>query len=159
MKRTIALILTFLLLTLSLSACGEDPPVTNPSGPGRMVRRIEVAIHPQDPAFDRTYVTQENMNELLSLLRSLHTDVEPEQEPDPNDGQNLYTATITFANGQQSVYYLLGRTSLRLGDEPWCVIAPEQAVRFTDFIRAHPSDDGSAPTETAAPTQTTAPAQ
>ena len=160
MKRRMTALFLSLLLALGLCACGEDVPVENPNGPGRMVRRIEVAIHPRDERFDRTYVTQENMNELLNLLRSIHTDAEPEQEPDLAGGQSYYTATVTFANGQQSVYWLLGHTYLRLGDEPWCVITTEQASRFTDFIRTRPSDDGSAPTEpTTAPTETAAPTQ
>lgn len=149
MKRTfIPLMLALILL---LTACGGQTPPASSSAPGRMVRKIEVAIHPEDPDFARTYVTQENMNELLSLLRSLENSNEPEQEPVTDDGQNLYTATVTFANGQQSVYYLLGRTYLRLGDNPWCTITLEQSMRFTDFIHTHPSDDGSA--ETTQPTE------
>ena len=150
----------FLALMLLLSGCGHDTPHAEGTGPGRMVRRIEVAIHPEDPNFSRTYGTQENMNELLNLLRSIHTDAEPEQEPDLAGGQSYYTATVTFANGQQSVYWLLGHTYLRRGDEPWCVITSEQASCFTDFIRTRPSDDGSAPTQpTTAPTETAAPTQ
>ena len=154
--KKIALLLTLLLL---LSGCGNDTPHTDGTGPGRMVRRIEVAIHPEDPDFARTYVTQENMNELLSILRSMQTDVEPEREPDVSDGQNLYTATVTFANGQQSVYYLLGHTYLRLGEEDWCVIDTELSRQFGEFIRSHPSDDGSVPIETATPTETTVPTE
>lgn len=154
--KKIALLLTLLLL---LSGCGNGTPHTDGTGPGRMVRRIEVAIHPEDPDFARTYVTQENMNELLALLRSMQTDVEPEREPDVSDGQNLYTATVTFANGQQSVYYLLGHTYLRLGEEDWCVIDTELSRQFSEFIRSHPSDDGSVPIKTAAPTETTVPTE
>ena len=115
-----------------------------------MVRRIEVAIHPDDPDFARTYVTQENMNELLALLRSMQTDVEPEREPDVDGGQNLYTATVTFANGQQSVYCLLGHTYLRLGDEDWCIIDTNLARHFSQFILDHPSDDTPAESTTPA---------
>ena len=166
MKRRMTALFLSLLLALGLCACGEDVPVENPNGPGRMVRRIEVAIHPRDERFDRTYVTQENMNELLNLLRSIHTDAEPEQEPDLDGGQSYYTATVTFANGQQSVYYLLGHTYLRLGEEDWCVIDTDRSLKFSEFIRTHPTDDGSvtvettaAPTESTAPTETTAPTQ
>ena len=150
-----------LVLVLLLTACGQNTPnIESATGPGRMVRRIEVSIHPADPTYTRTYVSQENMNELLSILRSMQTDEEPQEEPDVDGGQNLYTATVTFANGQQSVYCLLGHTYLRLGDEPWCVITTEQASHFTDFIRTRPSDDGSAPTQpTTAPTETAAPTQ
>ena len=155
MKRK--MILLILSLALLLTACGGETPPVNGSAPGRMVRKIEVSIHPEDPAFARTYVTQENMNELLGLLRSLENSDEPDREPVTDDGQNLYTATVTFANGQQSVYYLLGHTYLRLGDKPWCTITLEQSKRFTDFIRTHPSDDGSA--ETTIPPETTQPAE
>lgn len=143
-RKLTAITLTILLL-LSLCGCGNETPPHSDSAPGRMVRRIEIAIHPADPAFDRTYVTQENMNELLTLLRSMETETYPEQEPDPAGGQSLFTATVTFANGAQSIYRLLGHTYLQLGDDPWCVISTEQAMRFSSFIREHPSDD--TPTE------------
>ena len=95
LRKRISLILVLMLL---LTGCGPSAPtIENASGPGRMVRRIEVSIHPEDPAYARTYVTQENMNELLSLLRSMQSDEEPQEEPDPNGGQSLYTATVTFA--------------------------------------------------------------
>ena len=160
MYRKITAVALTILLLLSLCACGRETPPRNDSAPGRMVRRIEVAIHPQDPRFDRTYVTQENMNELLGLLRSMETEVFPETEPDPEGGQSLYTATVTFANGEQSVYQLLGHTYLQLGDNPWCVISTELSMKFSKFILEHPSDDGSSPIETtAAPTETTAPTE
>ena len=83
MKKSLFLICLSLLLALGLSACGEEGrPDETADGPGRMVRSIEVAIHPADSAFDRTYVTQENMNALLALLRSMQTDREPEKAPD-----------------------------------------------------------------------------
>ena len=151
MKKSLFLICLSLLLALGLSACGEEaPPAETADGPGRMVRSIEVAIHPADSAFDRTYVTQENMNEMLTLLRSMETTDYPDTEPDINGGQSYYTATITFANGQQSVYYLLGHTYLRLGQEDWCVVNSEQAKAFNTFLRDHPSDES--PTEPTAET-------
>ena len=137
-RKRIVLILALLLL---LSGCGRDTPHTDGTGPGRMVRRIEVAIHP------------ENMNELLTLLRSMENDERPETEPDIDGGQSLYTATVTFSNGQQNIYYLLGHTYLRLGDNDWCVIDTDLSRKFTDFIGTHPSDDTPSPTETTAPTE------
>ena len=159
LKKITAMLLTALAL-LSLCGCGRETQPKQSSAPGRMVQRIEVAIHPEDPRFDRVYVTQENMNALLTLLRNLETREYPETDPDPNGGQTLYTATITFANGDKSVYRLLGHTYLQLGDNPWCIIGTERAMQFSQFIREHPSDDGSAPVETTAPpTETTAPAE
>ena len=157
-RRYVSLILVLVLL---LTGCGRDiPGIESSSGPGRMVRRIEVAIHPEDPDYDRTYVTQENMNALLALLRSMVTLEEPEEEPDLEGGQSYYTATVTFANGQQSRYWMLGHTYLRLGQEDWCVIDTALSLKFSEFIRSHPSDDGSVPIETtAAPTETTVPAE
>ena len=149
-----------LALMLVLSGCGGDTPHTEGTGPGRMVRRIEVAIHPADPDFSRIYVTQENMNELLALLRSMNSEEKPEQTPDLDGGQSYYTATVTFANGDQSVYRLLGHTYLQLGDNPWCIVGTERSMEFSKFILEHPSDDGSAPIETTAPPmQTTAPTE
>ena len=160
MYRKITAIALTLLLLLSLCACGEEKPPKQSSAPGRMVQRIEVAIHPADPRFDRTYVTQENMNALLALLRNMETRDYPETEPDPNGGQTLYTATVIFTNGEQSVYRLLGHTYLQLGDDPWCIIGTERSMEFSKFLMEHPSDDGSVPTETTVPpTETTAPAE
>lgn len=151
-RRYVSLILVLVLL---LTGCGRDiPGIESSSGPGRMVRRIEVAIHPEDPDYDRTYVTQENMNALLALLRSMVTLEEPEEEPDLEGGQSYYTATVTFANGQQSRYWMLGHTYLRLGDEDWCVIDTVKARSFIQFLLEHPSDDVPA-TETTAPPETT----
>ena len=153
LRKFTAILLTVLLL-LSLCACGEEKPPKQSTAPGRMVQRIEVAIHPEDPRFDRTYVTQENMNALLALLRNMQTQEYPEADPDPEGGQVLYTATVHFANGEQSVYRLLGHTYLQLGDNPWCIVGTERSMEFCEFILAHPSDNGSAPTEpTTAPTE------
>ena len=140
LKKITAMLLTVLLL-LSLCACGKDNPPKQSSAPGRMVQRIEVAIHPADPDFDRTYVTQENMNALLTLLRNMETQDYPETDPDPAGGQTLYTATVIFANGEQSVYRLLGHTYLQLGDDPWCIVGTAHSMEFTRFLLEHPSDD------------------
>ena len=157
LRRITAIVLTAFVL-LTLCACARETPPQNDFAPGRMVRRIEIAIHPADPKFDRTYVTQENMNALLSLLRGMETEDYPQTDPDPEGGQTLYTATVTFSNGDQSVYRLLGHTYLQLGDDPWCVISTEQSMKFTQFLHDHPSDDtaaesAAAPTATAAPTE------
>ena len=141
MYRKITAIALTLLLLLSLCACGEEKPPKQSTAPGRMVQRIEVAIHPADSRFDRTYVTQENMNALLNLLRNMETQDYPEIEPDPDGGQTLYTATVIFANGEQSVYRLLGHTYLQLGDDPWCIVGTERSMAFSRFILEHPSDD------------------
>ena len=157
MKKILCILLS-VILCLSLAACGDEEPVSS-GGPGRMVRSIQVSIHPADERFDRTYVTQENMNALLTLLRAMETDTPPESDPDL-EGQTYYTATVTFANGQQSVYYLVSYTYMRLGGDPWCLVDPDLAMKFNQFLKEHPSDDGSVPTEsTAAPTETTSPAE
>ena len=157
MKRKRILLLLILTLLLGLTACGGDEPVATGTGPGRMVRRIEVCIHPEDDSFSRVYVTQENMNDLLALLRSMSTRNYPETEPDISSGQTYYTATVTYANGEQSVYYLLSHTYLRLGNDPWCLIDSDQSFQFTEFLRTRPSDDGSMPIETTVPPETTTP--
>ena len=137
-KRMIALML---VLSVLLCGCGGDTPKASSGAPGRMVQSIRVAIHPDDPDFARVYETQENMNDLLALLRSMETDDVPAEEPDIEGGQSLFTVTVTFANGQQSVYYLLGHTYLRNSDGDWCIIAREQSMAFNQFLRERPSDD------------------
>lgn len=164
MLRKITVLLLAAAMMLSLCACGgETPPAQSPvqsSAPGRMVQRIDVAIHPADPDYERTYVTLENMNALLGLLREMETQDYPETTPDPAGGQTLYTATVTYSNGEQSVYRLLGHMYLQLGDDPWCIVGTERSMEFIHFLLEHPSDDGSAPIETTAPpAETTAPTE
>ena len=151
-RKNIALLLILTLL-LGLTACGgDDEPEITGTGPGRMIRRIEIAIHPEDAAYARTYVTQENMNQVLSMLRAMQTDSRPETEPDINGGQTLYTVTATFANGEQSVYHLLGHTFLRLGDDDWCVIDPERSEEFVRYLLANPTDE-TAPSDPSSPSE------
>ena len=137
-KRMIALML---VLSVLLCGCGGNTPKESSGAPGRMVKTIEVAIHPDDPDFARVYETQENMNDLLALLRGMETDDVPAEEPDIEGGQSLFTVTVTFANGQQSVYYLLGHTYLRNSDGDWCIIDNSQSMAFNRFLRERPSDD------------------
>ena len=153
-KRILALVM---LLSILLCGCGDDTPKADSGAPGRMVRRIEVAIQPENPEYDRVYQTQENMNDLLAHLRSMENDNIPAQEPDVENGQILYTVTATFANGEQSVYYILGHTYLRNSDGDWCIIDLEQSMAFNQFLRERPSDDVPAPTETIA--ETTSPTE
>lgn len=151
-RKKIALLLILTLL-LGLTACGgDDEPEITGTGPGRMIRRIEVAIHPEDAAYARTYVTQENMNQVLSMLRAMQTDSRPETEPDIDGGQTLYTVTATFANGEQSVYHLLGHTFLRLGSDDWCVIDPERSEEFVRYLLANPTDE-TAPSDPSSPSE------
>lgn len=157
-KKSIALLLILTLL-LGLTACGgDDEPETIGTGPGRMIRRIEIAIQPEDADYARTYVTQENMNQVLTMLRGMQTDSRPEKDPDINGGQSLYTVTATFANGEQNVYYLLGHTYLRLGDDDWCLIDPERSEEFVRFLLAHPTDDTPA-NETTTPSDPSSPSE
>lgn len=154
-KRILALVM---ILSILLCGCGDETPKSDSGAPGRMVRRIEVAIRPENPEYVRVYQTQENMNDLLALLRSMENDNIPAQEPDVENGQSLYTVTVTFANGEQSVYYVLGHTYLRNSDGDWCIIDRDQSMAFNQFLRERPSDD--VPTETAtAPVETTAPTE
>ena len=151
-KRIFALVM---LLSILLCGCGDDTPKSDSGAPGRMVRRIEVAIQPENPEYDRVYQTQENMNDLLTLLRSMESENVPNQEPDLHDGQSLYTITATFANDQQSVYYVLGHTYLRNSNGDWCIIDRDQSMAFNQFLRERPSDDGPTGTiaETTVPTE------
>ena len=153
-KRILALVM---VLSILLCGCGDDTPKSDSGTPGRMVRSIEVAIQPENPEYSRVYQTQENMNDLLALLRSMENDNVPAQEPDLHSGQSLYTITATFANGQQSVYYVLGHTYLRNTDGNWCIIDRDQSMAFNQFLQDRPSDNVPTPTETIA--ETTAPTE
>ena len=152
-KRILALVM---ILSILLCGCGDDTPKSDSGAPGRMVRRIEV--RPENPEYERVYQTQENMNDLLALLRSMENDNIPAQEPDVENGQSLYIVTAIFANGEQSVYYVLGHTYLRNTDGDWCIIDLDQSMAFNQFLRERPSDDVPIETTTA-PAETTAPTE
>ena len=137
MLRKITAILLAAAVMLGLCACGRETPPAQSAAPGRMVQRIDVAIHPSDPDYERTYVTLENMNALLGLLRDIQTQDYPETTPDPEGGQTLYTATVTYANGEKSVYRLLGHMYLQLGDDPWCIVGTERSMEFIHFLLEH----------------------
>lgn len=128
--------------------------------PHLMVRSAQVVMHPRDPEFERCYQTQENLNELLNLLREIDSGDEPEEEPELGDGQTYYTVTVTYASGETREYHLLGYRFLKVGNEPWIMIKHEDAMRFNQFIRDHPSDDGSyVPPTTQPPAETTLPTE
>jgi len=161
---TAALVLTAFLL----GGCGLTdllPDVTTGRElPHLMVRSAEVSIHPRDPEFERCYVTQENLTALLNLIREIKTSDLTDEEPKLSDGLTYYTVTATYASGDTRAYHLMGYRYLKVGDEPWCEISHEDAMRFTQFIRDHQSDDGSwvppttePPEETTLPTETTVP--
>ena len=161
--------LTALMIALSLlGGCGFSdllPDVTTGRElPHLMVRSVDVTMSPRDPEFERHYQTQENLTALLNLLREITTNDIPEEEPRLGDGQTYYTVTATYASGKTREYHILGYRFLKMGDEPWCEISHDNAMRFTQYIREHQSDDGSyippttePPAETTVPTEPTAP--
>lgn len=168
MKKRMLQILALLIAVSTLSGCGLSnllPDVTTGRElPHLMVRTIDVSMSPRDPEFERHYQTQENLTALLNLLREIATSDLPEEEPKLGDGQTYYTVTVTYASGETRDYYIMGYRFLKVGDEPWCEISHDNAMRFTQFIRDHQSDDGSwappttePPEETTLPTESTAP--
>lgn len=168
MKKRIVQITALMIAVFMLGGCGLSsflPDVTvGREQPHLMVRTVDVAMSPRDPDFERHYQTQENLTALLNLLREISTKEIPEEEPKLGDGQTYYTVTATYASGETRDYHILGYRFLKVGDEPWCEITHDNAMRFTQFIREHQSDDGSyippttePPAETTVPTETTAP--
>ena len=163
MKRRMLQLTALLLTILMLSGCGIGgllPNVTKGQElPHLMVSNIHVSMNPYDPDFERHYVTQENLTALLNLLRTMPTSDLTEEEPHLSDSQTYYTVTASYACGETRVYYLLGYRFLKVGDEPWCEIQYEDAMKFSQFIRDRYSDDGSytpPPTESVPETSLTA---
>lgn len=144
------IILGFLALSLALlTACGSTEPEesTAPNEiPGRMVQRIDIAIHPADDALARTYTDITQMSAILNMLRDMDTNNVPEEEPDLHGGQSYYTVTATYANGNSRIYYLLGHQFLCCDDGPWCQVDSGKVMELIQYIRENP-DDGSAPTD------------
>lgn len=168
MKKRMIQIAALILAASMLGGCNLTnflPDVTTGHElPHLMVMQIDVAMHPRDPEFERHYQTQENLTDLLNLLREITTDKLPDEEPDLRDGQTYYTVTATYASGETREYHLLGYRYLKVGEDPWCEVSHEDAMLFTQFIRERQSDDGSyvppttaPPAETTPPTETTVP--
>ncbi len=169
MKKRYIQILALLSAVFLLGGCSISsylPDVTvGRELPHLMVRTIDVSMSPRDPEFERHYQTQENLTALLNLLREIVTNEIPEEEPKLSGGQTYYTVTATYASGETQEYHMMGYRFLKVGDEPWCEISHDSAMRFSRFIRDHQSDDGSyvppttePPAETTVPSETTAPA-
>lgn len=149
MKKRETAIISLILILIMFSGCTfiDDTinnlipdDLTEPVGPSRMVQQINVALHPRDPEYDRHYHSQENLNALLNLLREMSKGDIPEAEPELAGGQSYYSITATFANGESQNYYLLGHRYLRLGDDPWRAVTPEQTQVFIQYLMDHPSD-------------------
>lgn len=168
MKKALTCVALTLLIALPLSGCGLVdhlvdrflPQPTVQVTPRQMVQQLDVTLHPADAQFTRCYVTQENLNPLLTMLRDMVTEDVPEQDPDLYGGQSYYTITATYADGSSQHYLLLGYQYLRVGDNPWCLVSHNKVMEFAQFIQDHPSDDGSyIPPETQAPQETTLPVE
>lgn len=129
----------------------------DPTAPGHLAVQIDVAMHPQDPDFARSYTTEQHLTDMLRLLRTMSFGQEPEQTPDLEDGQNYYSIQITYANGATSTYYLLGHRYIRLRSGEWRQTEQTLTMAFSEYLRDHP-EDGDCPllTETV-PTQPSEP--
>ena len=80
-KRTILCLLALLVI---LSACGNsnnDNPTEQTGVPRRMVEQIDVAIHPEDDDFARSYTDMEKMSPILRILRDMDTTHVPRKNP------------------------------------------------------------------------------
>ena len=155
MKRERMLILLLTLL-LMLTACGktEDPAAQPGALPGRMVQKIEVAIHPEDEAYAKTYTDKDQMSPLLRVLRDMDTSKHPEEEPSLSDGQTYYTVTATYANGSSRIYYLLSHKYLRIDDGPWYIIDSNDAMELVQLIRGDEEPVSTDPSEETLPEET-----
>lgn len=160
MKRE-RIMLCLLVLLVLLSACGNaqaDQPTGETGVPSRMVKQIDIAIHPEDEDLARSYTDMEKMSPILRFLRDMDTTREPEEEPSITDGQTYYTITATYANGESRVYYLLSHKYLRAEGEAWCEIDNADAMELIQYIRDTPdTDEAPEEAETAEPSGETQP--
>ena len=159
MKRE-RIFLCLLAALLLLGACGNsngEQPMEQAHVPSRMVGRIDIAIHPEDDAFARSYIDMEKMSPILRLLRDMDTNHIPTEEPSITDGQTYYTFTATYANGESRVYYLLSHKYLRVGSEAWCEIDSNDAMELIQYIRETPDTAGEYPSEPSESSEETTP--
>lgn len=163
MKRE-RMFLCLLAMLLLLTACGKtqnDQPTEQAAAPSRMVKKIDVTIHPTDESLARSYTDMEKMSPILRILRDMDTDQKPDKEPNLTDGQTYYTITTTYASGETRVYYLLSHQYLRIDKGGWCEIDNNDAmdliqyIRETPDIQTEPEPETSEPTESAEPVEET----
>lgn len=156
-KRTILCLLALLVI---LSACGNsnnDTPTEQTGVPSRMVEQIDVAIHPEDDDFARSYTDMEKMSPILRILRDMDTTHVPEEEPSITDGQTYYTITATYANGESRVYYLLSHKFMRIDDGTWCEIDNSDAMDLIQYIRDTPDTEEAEETDPSETSEETLP--
>lgn len=164
MKRKLLSLFALTIAVCMLSGCGIvnaavsliAPDVTEANDlPHLMVTQIDVSLYPGDAEYERHYQTQKNLTTVLQLLRAMATDDFPEEQPELTDGQTYYTVTATYSSGEQQNYYILGYSYLKVGEEDWCQVEFDRAMGFANYLKSHPSDDGSwIPPETTLPPET-----
>lgn len=151
MTKKILRLLALMLLVTTLSGCGVvhglislvAPDVTEATDlPHLLVRQIDVCMYPNDGEFTRHYESQQNLTAILQALRGMVTTKAPEEAPSLTDGQAYYAVTATYACGDQQVYYLLGYQYMKVGEEDWCTIEFDRAMDFVQYLKQHPSDNG-----------------
>ena len=147
MKKKMLTALALLLVMTTLSGCGAisllAPNVTEATDlPHLLVQQIDVAMYPSDTELARHYESQQNLTAILQILRTLVTTKAPEKAPDLEDGQTYYTVTTTYSCGDSRVYYIVGYQFLKAGDDDWCVIDFNKAMELTQYLRTHPSENG-----------------
>lgn len=155
MKRErIFLCLLAMLFVLSACSNSDEQPTEQVGVPSRMVAQIDVAIHPEDPDFARSYTNMEKMSPILRFLRDMDTTQKPEEEPSITDGQTYYTFTATYANGESRIYYLLSHQFMRVDEGPWCEIDNADAMDLIHYIRETPDTDETEESVESDPTET-----
>lgn len=144
--RFVALILLLVMFCLSgcsISAAGFEttaPNLPDPAAPGKMVEHIDVCFRPDNPSYTRHYCSETNIQDFLTLLRSLQTNTYPDHQPNLLDGQSYFVITLTYSNDMTQEYYLMGHRYLRTGDNQWREIGTDNAAKFIQFLKDHPAD-------------------
>lgn len=142
MKRAVRLLALFLILCL-LSGCSfinelitALPETTDAHLPGRLVVQIDIDVYPDQPGTSRRYMQRENVETLISMLRSMEDGDVPESDTTVWDSYSYYTIRTTGANGSSQVYYLLNRRLFRSSEGTWCTVSAQEVDAFEAFITA-----------------------
>ena len=138
--KTTALILCMFLLAGCLSGCGSaarEIPSGNPriqSVPQRLVRQIDVALHPENPEVDRVYTRQAPLNKMIRLMREIDCST-PAPHPEALDqADSYYSFTFTYSDGSQREFRLLSHQYFNNSRDGWVEIPRDQAMKLTSFI-------------------------
>lgn len=127
MKRFLLLLLTFAMLLLPFSGCGEKQVETSPLLSRKDgVERVEVRSLPEGYAYA---FAEEDAEAIVAYLAGLHLRSDFPENPDGYTGMT-WVISLAYEDGEEETVYHFGNLFIRTEDGPWYQMKYEEANRF-----------------------------